>query len=497
MSLPKKIAFNTIIQAIGKISSVFVVLIALGFITRYLGSEGYGDYATALAFLSFFGILSDMGLCTILAREISKDGADKKKITSNIFTLRLAADLVIFTSVPIIALFFNYSSVVKQAIAIGALAFFFASAGQVLHAIFQNELKVSRIAIAEFFGKFIFLILSICIIKFSVDKTSRSFLLAMAIANSLMLFFIVYFARKFVKFSFRADLKYWKKIMKIAIPMSLALVFNRIYFKVDTLMLSFLKGSKDVGIYDLPYRVLEVIIFLASIFAGIVFPLLSKYIGSNAIKFKEIFKGSQDVLILASTPILFGGFILAKPIIILLGGAEFLVSVKVFQILMFAVVIMFLNALVAHVIIAADKEKDLAKIHFVGAVLSITTNLIFIPLFTYIGASVTTIFVELIMLILGYVVVYKTVRYIPSFKIIIKSIFASICMAGVLWGLLSLKSFALTSGFRNLAMYIAQLFLYIFAGVIVYGAVLYSIGGLQSPFVIARSPRDEDDEAIS
>jgi len=474
MSLSQRVAKNTIIQVIGKIVSVVLALIAIGLITRFLGTEGFGEYTTALAFLSFFGVLADMGLCTILAREISRDEKNKEQITSNIFTIRLVADIITFTFVPLIALGFNYSSSLKQTIAIGALAFLFVSSAQVLQAIFQKELRVDKVAIAEIVGKATFLILSVSIIKFAWDNTSRSFMAAMVCGDAVLLFLSVLFARKFIKFQFRFDFSYWKKIFIMAVPMSLAIVFNRIYFKIDTILLSILKPVADVGIYGLPYKILEVLIFTSAIFVGIIFPLLSKYLQEDKEKFRAIFKYSQDTLLIISIPLLFGGVALANPIIILLGGSDFIASVAVFRILLFAVVIMFLNALISHVIISAGKEKSIAWIHCVGAILSVLTNIIFIPLYTYIGASGTTIFVEFVMLVLGYIIIKKTFGYIPSFKIIYKILLSASVMLGGL--ILLLKISPIVSS--NVYIYAAQLLAYVLIGIIIYGITLLSVGGI-------------------
>lgn len=486
MSLSKKVARNTAMQVAGKLISVAAALVALGFITRFLGKDGYGEYSTALAFLSFFGVAADMGLCTILARELSDAKHSAQWITSNIFTFRLAADIITFALVPIIALGFNYSSVVKQTIAIGSVAFLFISSAMVLEAVFQKELRVDKVAIAEVSGKTLFLALALLAIKYKFDFTGRIFMGAMAAGNGLLLLLMIIFTRKIIKFSLKINWAYWKHILKAAVPMSLAIIFNRIYFKVDTLMLSMssinrrpvFNPAADVGIYNLPYKILEVIVFLSIIFVGIVFPILAKYIKTDLEKFKNAFKLSHDALLISAIPLVFGGCILAKPMIMLLGGSEFIASIAVFRILLFAVVIMFLNALVSHVIIAAGKEKDVAKIHFIGAILSVGTNLIFIPLYTYIGASATTIFVELIMLILGYWIVKKSIGYLPSFKIVIKSLFSATIMSAAVWGLMLLKPLVLQSGTISVLIFIFQLLFYIIIGSAIYSAVLYSIGGL-------------------
>ena len=91
MILVRKIAYNIIIATGARAFGVALSLISLGFIVRYLGKEGFGSYSLVLAFLYTFNILADLGLYSLMTREISRPGANEKKIASNIFTLRIIA----------------------------------------------------------------------------------------------------------------------------------------------------------------------------------------------------------------------------------------------------------------------------------------------------------------------------------------------------------------------------------------------------------------------
>ena len=63
MTVAKKIAYNVAFNAGAKVISTILALVGIGFITRYLGKEGFGDYATVLAFFSFFMALYLFSAC--------------------------------------------------------------------------------------------------------------------------------------------------------------------------------------------------------------------------------------------------------------------------------------------------------------------------------------------------------------------------------------------------------------------------------------------------
>ena len=61
MRVARKIAYNVAVSTVCKVASTVLALVSIGLITRYLGQQGFGNYATVLAFFSFFAALSDLG----------------------------------------------------------------------------------------------------------------------------------------------------------------------------------------------------------------------------------------------------------------------------------------------------------------------------------------------------------------------------------------------------------------------------------------------------
>ena len=96
MAVAKKIAFNVVSIGAIKVLTTALALVGLGFITRYLGADGFGDYAVVIAFFSLFGAIADLGLYSITARNISRADADEKKILGNILSLRIITALFVF-----------------------------------------------------------------------------------------------------------------------------------------------------------------------------------------------------------------------------------------------------------------------------------------------------------------------------------------------------------------------------------------------------------------
>jgi O-antigen/teichoic acid export membrane protein len=477
MTIIRKIAYNTIFAAGARIIAVALSLVSLGFITRYLGKEGFGNYSLILAFLFIFNILADLGLYSLMTREISRPGADERKIASNIFTIRIFA-LLLFLGLAIVLIwFFPYTSQVKLGVVIGSVGYLFLSASQVLMGIFQKYLRIDKAGLADIISRLIQLVLVIIFIHFNLGFFSILTALIISCIGGFILNWA--FARKHIPVTLAFDFDLWKKLIKIAIPIAASIVLTLIYFKFDTIFLSlgFINRSSanpvvDVGIYNVAYRILEGLIFFPSMFVGLIMPLLSKFAFSNPDEFRNTFQKTLDILIIFIIPLVAGLLILSLPLVILIGGEQFEASAPVLRLLSFAIGLIFLGNLFGHSIIALNKQKSGAWIYFSGMIFNIITNLIFIPRYSYLGAASTTVATELLVTILMIYLIYKTINYFPRFNII-KPLIAVMFMVGFLY---------LFRGWN--------LFLLIGGGIIIYFVVLYLIKGIRKEELLLLTQKE-------
>lgn len=460
MNIKQKIAKNTSISFLGKVISSLIGLVSIAFIARELGPEGFGNYNIAIAFLYIFSVFADFGLYNLLTREISAPEANEKDIVSNIFMSRLIL-LAFFYTLSFIAVYFipTYSHELKNGIIIASLGFVFLSLSQVIMGVFQKYLQTVFPAVADISARVVQLILVIYLYYKGADFID--FLWVFVLGSFVNFILVYFFAKRYVDFKISFSKKKLFAILKEGWPLAVSLVLVLIYFKGDTLILSFLKESKDVGVYNMAYKVLENIIFFPTMFVGLIMPLLSNYFISDINSFKKVFQKAFDFLNIISIPAVFGGLYLSSGIINLIAGGGFGDSVLAFQILICALFFIFLGALFGNAILAANKQKQAIFCYGAAAVFNIAANLYFIRQYSYIGASFITVATEALVTSLMFAIIYKEIRYIPNLRVTFKAVIASLIMAS--------------------ALYISpiQEFFFLFAlGILVYFTAMYLIKGI-------------------
>ncbi|HLD34373.1 MAG TPA: oligosaccharide flippase family protein, partial [Patescibacteria group bacterium] len=311
MRLSTKVAINTLVQIISKGLATVLGLAAVAIITRELGQNGFGEYTTIITFLSFFGIVADLGLTLVTIQIISQPEINQEKALGNLLALRLVSAVFFLGLAPIAVLFFPYAAEVKTGVAITSFSFLFIALNQILVAIFQKNLRMDKVSIAEVASR---LVLLFGIIITARNDYGLNGILVATVASSLVSFLLhFFFSRRFARIRLQFDMDYWKMIIKKSWPLAITIALNLIYLKSDTLFLSFIPRPSEigiiaeVGIYGAAYKVIDVLITIPFMFAGIVLPILAKrWAENNKKSFFSILQKSFDAMIAVALPIAVG-----------------------------------------------------------------------------------------------------------------------------------------------------------------------------------------------
>lgn len=444
MVIARKIAYNVIVSSTGKILSTILALVGIGLIARYLGKDGFGNYATALAFFSFFGAIADLGIYSVATREISRPGADERTIIGKVFSLRVISAVIVLAATPLVILFLPYPPEVKQAILISAAAFVFSSSYLVLNGVFQKNLAMDKVAVSELIGK----IIQVAVIFLAVQKNLGFTMIMLSVLFSMIVNFtlVILWSRKYIKFKLSVDWAYWKHFLKESFPMGISVIVTFVYFKMDTILLSVMKSSADVGIYNAAYKVIENLSFFPGMIIGLVLPIMSRSIFSNQEEFENIANKVFKLFIILVIPLAVGTLFLADGVINIIGGSGFQESGSVLRILIFALIFIFFGNISSTILLAGNLQKKLMYALSFCAAFNLITNLIVIPKYSYLGTAATSAVTEFLVIAITFFLIARNLSYKPKIESFGKVIISGLAMAVFLYFLRDLNFFILLLG---------------------------------------------------
>lgn len=428
MSATRLVAKNTLIQIVGKGISTVLGIAVIALVTRALLPEGFGQYTKVITFLSFFGIVADLGLTLITAQMISERGADEPRIVRNIFSFRLVTALIVFGLAPIAALFTPYTAIVKLGIALTAWSFFFVSLQQTLIGIFQKHLVMHYPMIAENVGR-------LALVGVTIYATWRGenllwYLGAVVIGNLANFLVTLWFARRYVHVGFAWDRDVIAEMWKRAMPIAVSIVFNLIYLKADMLILSFVRPDAEVGLYGAAYRVIDILMMIPVMLMGVILPIATaSWSGGDTERVKRVLQKTFDAFVLYMIPVVCGGYIVAERVMQLVAGDKFIPAAAPLRILLLAFAAATVSTLFGHFIVALQKQRSVIWVYGTDAALSLAVYFVVVPAFGMFGAAWATFGSELYAAILLGWIVLRVVRARIGFSVVWRSVVASTLMS--------------------------------------------------------------------
>lgn len=394
LKLVFQIASNTIVQSLGKVVSVGLSFISIALLTRYLGIAGYGNFTLVFSYLAFFSLIADFGLQVVAVKEIAGAKEKIERLYGTYLLLRFCLVLVSSFLALIFLLFFPYSSELKMAIIIGTIAVGVSGMTGYFNTLFQAKIRLDLLTLVDLLGKFGSVLTIVLSVYF---KLNFYFIVGSVLFGNIVSFIIgLLLLPHTITTAF--DYTFAKRLLLLSIPVGITSLLSTLYFKIDTIILSLLKPSTDVGIYSLAYKILENITLFWFFYVGTVFPLLAKLKAENRTKYKKLFNNSILLAIVISLPIIIISYILSPIVIMFFGGQQFNNSVSALRILLFSLPFLLVNTLFYNFYILEEFNIVVILGMFISLVFNVICNIIFIPHYSYVAASYITVFSEIILL---------------------------------------------------------------------------------------------------
>lgn len=438
MNTVQRIAKNTGILLAANIISGILSFFYIMYTARYLGAEGFGILSFALAFTGIFGVFSDLGLRQLTIREVARDKSLAGKYLANISVMKVILVMVTFGLITFTINLLGYPGEIIKVVYLIALFVIFESFIGMFNSIFQAFEKMEYQSLGQILNSVLMLAGAIFAIKhnFSVIGFAFLYFIASFIVLGYSLIILKWrFSNPFsvslawVPWPIGTDWSFWKSTIKEALPFGLTAIFTTIYFRIGIVILSLMKGNDVVGWYNAAYRLIFVLMFIPTALVDSIFPVISRFHVSSKDSSRVVYEKSFKYLLIIGLPIAVGTTILADKIILLIYGEEFICSIIALQILVWGALLMFLTYLLGNSLGAINRQKIVLGVTGISALVNVVLNLLLIPKFNYIGASIATVATEGVVFILLFYFVSKHLCGIPIHKYVAKPLSASLIMS--------------------------------------------------------------------
>ena len=467
--LARNVLLTTTTLVAARVVALAAGVVALSLASRYLPVGSFGALSAGMAYASLFAVMTDLGLSTVATREISRSPEHERRVLGNVLGMGMVL-AVLAVALGLLAMNLVYpgagNAATRLAIEILLVQVFAAPITGAARAFFIARQRGYLIAcgdVALAAGMAVFTAAAV-----AGDLGYRAVVIAIAggyVAQALTMAAIALAAGVRVRYHHRTAIS----LMKVALPLGGVLLLNYLYFRLDVLLLSWMKSDVDVARYGLAYRVIEGLMVLPSYLMLALFPSIARSEGDSgrlAAVVGAAVAGLEATALLVTALV----SILSPELVVVLGGSKYAAAAPVLAILSAALGLSYIAGAYGNALIALGHQRRLFWLGVGPLAVNLLVNLVLIPPFGPTGAATAVVISELLGLLLarGF---YVRVAGRPS-----RTPHVPILAAGLGLGVLAAIKFALPLGGQPVLTIVLGGIL----GAVVYAALLLRLGGLPS-----------------
>ncbi|MBI5305999.1 flippase [Candidatus Wolfebacteria bacterium] len=425
------IAKNVFWLSMSQVGSRIFRAVILIYAARVLGAAEYGVFSYVLGLAAFFTVFADIGVSSLMTRDVAAHPEKRKEYFSSSFLIKIFLLLITALLVIFIAPYFSKIETAKYLIPFVAFLVIFDGIRDFSIAYWRGREKMELEAVTTTIMNITIMAAGFAIL--SVSSTSQSLLFSYIASVGVAAFLSIFLLwKQFSKIFIYFDKKIIREILNNCWPIAFSGIIGTFMLNTDIVMLGWWRTAEEIGYYSADQRIVGILYTLPAIIASSIFPAVSKLIKQNEKeKTRVLNEKSISAIFSIAIPLVIGDVILAKPLIELFFGQEYIPAILSFKILIFTVLMTFSGTIISNLIMAHNQQKKFFKYVALGALGNIAFNALLIPSYGINGAAIATLLSQSIY----YGLSWRLIKKIDDFSTLKR--LKKIIVAAIIMGIFS------------------------------------------------------------
>lgn len=403
MKNEKTLVKNSIFYTASTLICMVIPLVIYPYITRVLGPENYGKFSFAQNLVTYFTILSTLGLRQYAQRVCSarRDEKELSKIVKSLLLIAGGLTLLAVAIYAVVVFLLGYNT--------GEVWVYIAFGGMILFSSFGLDWLIEAtecFAFASVRNTITRLLLPIFALLFVTQKSDYAvyallYTACYAVLPAMMNY--VHLSRRRILSLHRIHQEKAEVGVHLNPIFFLALVTigSKIFSGMDIMMLRFMRDETTVGLYNNAIKLPLVVDELLMAVAAVITPRLYAAVREDRMdEAKSLINYASNTMFFFAVPALLTFAFFSKELVLLIAGAEYVSGhpiLMVYSLIMFTTLCLTLGG--TRMFIAKGKEKQLFAILMGAGALNALLNYVLIPLWGGLGAAVASIAANVCMFI--------------------------------------------------------------------------------------------------
>lgn len=194
-----------------------------------------------------------------------------------------------------------------------------------------------------------------------------------------------------------------KQVLFDALPFGMAATFHVIMFQINIILIGYLAGSKEAGVYNVAFAVMTAVYLTPSvIYQKFLLPKIHRWSMHDRKKFVDTYKKGNIAMLVFGIAAMFCILLFSPWAIPLFFGSQYESAVFVIQILSLCAPLRFLASSIGVVLVTQEHMKLKVRLMGISACFSTALSIVLINKYSVTGAAITTVLTDLLLTSLYY-----------------------------------------------------------------------------------------------
>lgn len=395
-------------------SSFIFPLITFPYVSRILSADGIGKIQMATSFVSYFTLVSQLGIPTYGIKTCAALRDDRKALSRTAHELLTINTVMTMVSY---AVYFVLLALVPR-LREEKLLYIISSASVLLGTLgmewlFKATEQYSYITIRSLVFKLISIAAMFLLVHQEQDYQIYAAISVFASSGSALMNLTQ--IHKYIDLRPMGGYNFRQHMKPILILFAYTCA-TTIYSNLASVMLGFMTTDADVGYYSVAIKIKTILVSVVTALGAVLLPRVSYYYKQGQMdSFWKTISKSMHVVVLLAAPLTLFCMLMAGPAIRFLSGDGYAQSVAPMVWVMPTLLLIGMTYVTGvEVLIPMGKETLVLIASVVAAVVDVIINALLIPSMKASGAAIGTLAAEAVVFIIQYAIMRKKIR--PIFK---------------------------------------------------------------------------------
>ena len=373
--------------------------------TENVGKINFGN-----SIVNYFALAASLGITTYALKECSRNRnnrEDLSKVSSEIFSINICSTVISYFALAVTLIFGRSLSNYRVLIIIQSSAILFTTLGADWINSAMEDFQY--ITIRSVGVQILSIILMFIFIHRPADYVKYALITVLSSSGGNIL--NIFYRKKYcdTRFTFHMNLR--KHLPPIVLFFSMILA-QQIYVNSDITILGLVKGDFEVGLYSTSVKIYNIVNSIIASVSTVVWPQIAEaYKKHSQQDVNRLAKYSLNFILVFGLPCIVGINMVARELILMIAGEEYVGATMSLQILTIALFFSFIGGWLGSTNYLPNGRESICLFSSTcAAITNLVLNLITIPLWGLNAAAMTTVIAEGLSLIILFVKYDKNMK---------------------------------------------------------------------------------------